>query len=367
MTRVRLRPASNRPHPFGVRFNAPQLRFSDADDGPRWVEITASGVHSSRQGDREVELTAADVESIHRGFQLVKAEGWFSRGAPVGTNHATMSGALDAESTKALGYIVDTRIDLAEDGRTVLLGLIDYTAEGRRRVRAGEFQGFSIEAIPADAAKSKRTGEPLGEWALIGGTLTNHPFVPGMATLAASETAHATPENRNMKPIASRLGLSEDAADAVVLAEFDRVLTERDDKIAALADNLSTVTADRDALTSKVEALSERDKARTLDDACAVGRCSAGERERYWKALTALGEEHANEVYPEQRIATKSISTPPGSPDQGGSKTSVVAKVNARAKVLAEDGRHSAQAFADAYREIVTTPEAAAAFNSAEA
>ena len=347
-------------------FNAPQLQLDDSGDAaPRWVQITASGAHCARQGDRAVELTTADVESMHRGFVLIKSEGWFARGAPVGVNHATLSGALDAESTKALGFIVDTRVDTDAAGRAVLMGLLDYTDEGRARVRAGEFQGFSIEAIPADDARSKRTGEPLGEWALIGGTLTNHPFVPGLSAVAASERIHRTPEIRHMTTIAARLGLSEDAADAVVLAEFNRQLTERDDKLAALAESLSTVTSDRDDLVARVETLSERDKVRTLDDACAAGRCSAAERGEYWKAYTLLGEDHARKVYPEQRIPT--VAKAAGEAPPVVALTGLRERVAARTHELTENGQHPAGAFAAAYREIVNTPEAVAAFDAPEA
>ena len=341
---------------------ADPVALADAGDGPVWIELGAAGTHYGRQGSRAVELTDADIDSMHRGFALVKSEGWFPRGAPIGVNHATMSGALDAESTKALAYVTDTRVDL-RDGRKVLMGLADYTDEGRRRVRAGEFQAISLEAIPASAAKSKRTGELLGEWALIGATLTNHPFVPGLAAVAASEDV--TPE-RNMTEITTALGLAEDADEATLLAEI-ATLCETAGKVEALTEALATVEADRDALAERVTALAESDKARTLDDAVADGRCSMGERDDYWKALTLLGEDHAHRVYPEQRIPTKttaaSTPTPKSSPDVGGT----YAQVQARAAALTEMGKHAAQAFSEAYREIVTTPEAVTDFNAAQA
>jgi hypothetical protein len=344
------------------------LALLGADEGahPRWIEITAAGQHYARQGERAVPLSDEDIDSMHRGFQLVKAEQWFSRGAPVTVNHATMSGAVDAESTKALAYLIDTRVDTT-DGRRVLMGLADYTDEGRRRIRAGEFQGFSIEAIPPASARSKRADKPLGEWALIGGTFTNHPFVPGLAALAASETVSPNPEPRPMLTLLHRLGLAEDAAEVAVLAELDRQLSERDDKIAALDESLSTVTADRDAQAAKLVELAERDKDRTLDDACAAGRCSAAERDDFWKAYTLLGEEHAHRVYPEQRIPTSPASTAPKAPASAPVTGGVYAEVAKRAKALSETGTHPAAAFAEAYREIVTTPEAAEAFNRAEA
>ncbi len=342
------------------------LLAADVDRQPRWIQITASGQHYARQGDRSVPLSDDDIHSMHRGFQTVKTEQWFSRGAPVTVNHATMSGALDAESTKALAYIIDTRVE-AVDGRAVLMGLADYTDEGRRRIRAGEFQGFSIEAIPPASARSKRTGELLGEWALIGGTLTNHPFVPGLSALAASEDVTPNPEIR-MLTLLSRLGLAEDATEPAVLAELDRQLAERDAQITTLGENLATVTADRDAKDAKLSELVARDKVRTLDDACAAGRCSAAEREDYWKALTLLGEEHAHRVYPEQRIATAPRSLASVAPAGESEAGSIYTQVHQLAeKIAGERGIHPSLAFASAYREIVNTPEAEAAFQSAEA
>ena len=346
-----------------ITFAADPVALADAGDGPVWIELGAAGTHYGRQGSRAVELTDADIDSMHRGFALVKSEGWFPRGAPIGVNHATMSSALDAESTKALAYVTDTRVD-TRNGRKVLMGLADYTDEGRRRVRAGEFQAISLEAIPASAAKSKRTGELLGEWALIGATLTNHPFVPGLAAVAASEGV--TTETSMFHEIATSLGLTEDADAPAMLAEI-ATLRATAGKAEALAEALATVEADRDALAERVTALAESDKVRTLDDAVDAGRCSMGERDDYWKALTLLGEDHAHRVYPEQRIATKRTAAGTPTPKATADKPDVYAQVQARAAALTEMGKHAAQAFSEAYREIVTTPEAVTDFNAAQA
>lgn len=345
-----------------LTFAADPVALADAGDGPVWIELGAAGTHYGRQGSRAVELTDADIDSMHRGFALVKAEGWFPRGAPIGVNHASMSGALDAESTKALAYVTDTRVEI-RDGRKVLMGLADYTEEGRRRVRAGEFQAISLEAIPATAAKSKRTGELLGEWALIGATLTNHPFVPGLAAVAASE---GVTTERHMTEITTALGLAEDADTATLLAEI-ATLRASAGKVEALTEALATVEADRNAMAVRLTELAEADKVRTLDAAVESGRCSMGERDDYWKALTLLGEDHAHRVYPEQRIPTRVTAVGLKSPKTTADKPDVYGQVQARAAELTEGGKHAAQAFSEAYREIVTTPEAAASFNAAQA
>jgi hypothetical protein len=106
---------------------------------------------------------------------------------------------------------------------------------------------------------------------------------------------------------------------------------------------------------------------RTLDAAVESGRCSMGERDDYWKALTLLGEDHAHRVYPEQRIATKRTAAGTPTPKTEADKPDVYAQVQARTAALTEQGKHAAAAFSEAYREIVTTPEAAASFNAAQA
>ena len=98
------------------------------DDNKSWIEIVRSGVHFGRNSDRRVELKASDIESMARGYLVIKEEGWFPTGAPVGYNHASINGALDAESTKAAGRIIDVEVRANEDSSISLWGLVSWTS-----------------------------------------------------------------------------------------------------------------------------------------------------------------------------------------------------------------------------------------------
>ncbi len=371
------------------RANAAHLDALALDEvtllGPVWQEIARSGAHHGRSGGRSISLSSDDILSMVRGFAKVLAEGWFSRGAPVGVNHAAVAGAVDAESTKAMGYITEVRSEASPDGTLSLMGLIDYTAEGRKRVRAGEFQGFSIEAIPSAHATSKRTGEAFGEWALIGGTLTNAPMIPGMAALAASETAAiAAPLEPTMIPpaILSALGLPEDADEAAVLAKIEAMKPSEDEapaveaeavaaseRVLAMGEAVAVLTGERDQLKSEVVALSEWKTARMLDDACAAGRIDAAGRDRYLRIVTALGEAEAHAIFPSGKVKTAPVSGSGGksaTPQGALSMSDVAAEVLALSEQIAKDeGRSPADAFAEASRRVLSDSTRRAVYDAA--
>lgn len=286
------------------------------DDGPIWNELVRTGDHHGRSGGRNVPLALADLQAMERNFrEVVQAEGWYPVGAPITFNHAGLKGALDAESTKAAGFITDLRVVDNGDGTHSLHGLTDWTDEGRRRVRAREFQGFSIEFLPSGKAHRKTANAPVDGALLFGGTLTNTPFVPGMAAVAASEETPAPApkpapiaESR-MKHLTAHLGLSEDAAEATILAE----VAKRDEQIATLTTSLAeaneakatTATAldeamsQRDALQAEKNERIEADKVSLLSEFVAEGRCANTDAAKadVWKVVQALGEDKARELY----------------------------------------------------------------------
>ena len=334
----------------------------------RWSELVRSGSHFGRASERRVDLTAADVRSMARGYAAIQSEGWFSAGAPVGYNHATIEGAVDAESTKAAGRILEVEARANEDGTVSLWGLVRWTAEASGRIRSGEFDGFSIEAIPRGDARSKKTGEPLGEWALIGGTLTNEPFVPGMSAVAASETSKTTRNNMDLIKLLSRpLSLSESANEAEILAAVQELI-EKTSQVDALTESLATAQQDRDDLREERDDLRGWKRERMLDQACADGRISAAERDRYLNAVEKLGEEEANYTYFEGRIPTReqgnSGNDAPRNADNA--PPDVDAEVRAEADRLAEDqGMDPASAYARAMTTVLSDPTKFAAYEAA--
>ena len=332
------------------------VRLSDV---AKWVELARSGSHFGRASERRVDLSAEDINSMARGYRVIQTEGWFPTGAPVGYNHATISGALDPESTKAAGRILDVRVEDNGDGVS-LMGLVRWTEEARRRIQAGEFDGFSIEAIPASSARSKKTGEGLGEWALIGGTLTNEPFVPGLARVAATEQRKSTMSLSRL--LSDTLRLDEGASDAQILAKVQST-SEAADKVEALSEALASVTADRDAVKAELDALEAKETERLLDRACEDGRIAASERDRYLRILTTLGEEEVNYAYPKDRLSMKAVGAAGVEADRRA--TSVCAEVETLADRLAEaDGLDPVEAYGRAMQIVLSDPTKSAAYEA---
>ena len=339
-----------------------------ADDSPKWVELARSGTHFGRGSDRRVELTADDLRSMVRGYDKIKSEGWFPVGAPVGFHHAAILGSRAPESTKAAGRIIKVRTQDNSDGSLSLYGLVQWTDEGRQRVRAGEFDGFSIEMIPADVARSKKTGEPLGDAALIGGTLTNEPFVPSMQAVAASEQ-ESTPRSDDIMSttlsiLRGSVALTEEATEAEVIAKV-QALADQAAKVEALTESLETLTADRDALKTERDELAGWKQSQMLDQACEEGRIAASERDRYSKIVVALGEEEANAVFPVGRIPVeeKGATAPVEKADAKGLGASDAA-ITALADRLAGEGLDAASAYSRAMSEVLSDPSTRAIYES---
>ena len=163
-------------------------------DGPQsWVEVVRSGTFHASTGGRQVTLTDEDIYSMAHTYEQVISEGWFCEdGAPVGYNHASAHGQMDPESTKAAARVQQVEVRSNSHGGVSLWGLFSWTDEGAGRIDAGEFASISAELVPPGAATSKLTGAPMGGWTLVGATLTNSPFVPGMQTPSVSGTLAAS-------------------------------------------------------------------------------------------------------------------------------------------------------------------------------
>ena len=290
----------------------------DASDGGAWNELITSGTKFSSQRNphsgaiRKEQFSEADIRGMADTFAQVTSWGPVA----VDCNHGTLFGAVSAEDTKALGHISQVEVRDNPGGGLSLWGFIEWTEEGQRRVRAGEFRGFSAEIIPAAVAVDKATGKATGKPLLTGGTCTNSPFWPGLAPLAATEGREAdvalasrkcltdgldvrslsetTPptrqENRPMKTIAlpvlcSAIALTDaDPSEAQVLTALgdQRRKAEAHDeavrqgkiqatKIAALTEERDAMRSDFDAMISeRVEALFTR--------CCTEGRLTPGKR-----------------------------------------------------------------------------------------
>jgi hypothetical protein len=160
--------------------------------GETWNELCRSGTYYALEQDetghlrREVIPTQA-IDDVVATFPLTQAQGWYPLGTPVTANHGDAYCDLSAETTRAYARIVAVRAEDNETGGRSLYGLIRWGETGADYARDGAFATFSAELDPPGLAHNRLTGEPLDRWVLVGCTLTNRPFVPGMAPVVAPD------------------------------------------------------------------------------------------------------------------------------------------------------------------------------------
>lgn len=291
-----------------------------------WVEIVRSGRFYGNTGPtpRRVELTEEDIMAMASTYERVLSEKWFNGGAPVGYNHAQAMGDRTPEATRAAARIQQVEVRPNDHDGLSLWGLFSWTDEGARRVESREFSSISAELVPPSAATSKLTGEKLSGFALIGATLTNTPFIPGMQapslsdTLAETENTHrimlseqaaSDPTERQMDLIlklAEATGLPTEAPE--LLAEVRRLQAEAG-KVEALTETLETATKEIEQLRSRTDELEASKKVRLLDDACSAGRIAPTEREDYWRIIGTVGEDTAQRMFAEGRVPVSKDSS----------------------------------------------------------
>ena len=365
-------------------------------EGPEsWVEIVRSGTFYGNTGPtpRKIDLSDEDIRAMARNYETVLAEEWFSGGAPVGYNHALAAGNMDPASTKAAARIRRVEVRPNSKDGVSLWGLFSWTDEGAQRVDAKEFAGISAELIPPKVATSKQTGQPLSGWNLIGATLTNTPFVNGLAqptiftdcamqaidpsvTLAPTDSTpsriHLSERGDNaptetvmtdiLVKLAEATGLPTQAPE--LLAEVRRLQTEAD-KVEVLTETLETATKEVEGLRDRNTLLEEREKVRALDGACGLGRISPAEREDYWQVCQTLGEEKANRIFAAGRLPVSRETVDADAPEALSVAGSIEAEVTALAEKIHSDTNLSeAAAYSQAMSSVLADPTKLAAYEA---
>ena len=163
------------------------------------------------------------------------------------------------------------------------------------------------------------------------------------------------------------LSLSAGATEAQVLAAV-QALTDKASQIDALNESLATAQQDRDTLLDEAEGLRNWKRERMLDLACADGRISAAERDRYLNAVEKLGEDEANYTYFEGRIPTKEQGSSGNDAPRNADNVpmNIDAEVKAEADRLSEDqGMDPASAYALAMTTVLSDPTKFAAYEAA--
>ena len=184
------------------------------DDG--WYQIEVNGEHATGDGRVQV-IDATSVSSIVNRFKAARAAEGFA-GVLVDVDH--LSHEMD-QTTEAKGWLQEVRENNGE-----LEGRIEWTDVGLAAVKNKRFKFFSTEYEAEDLeVLGNGRVRPL---ALGGLALTNRPNNKGgrPITNRKSGDEQNKEQNNDMKEIAKKLGLPEDASEDAILAAIGKLKGE---------------------------------------------------------------------------------------------------------------------------------------------
>jgi len=226
-------------HSAGAR-----VAFADpsADKAPRWhLLLTPGKVHRGDFGS--LDLSRKVLEEMAANYvaegKPERAVNYFHLG--------TSSTPGTPEQKVAAGWISDVRV--TDAGLEVL---ISWTDRARGFILADELRYLSAEFVTAST--DKRSGKSSGA-KLLGAALLNDPFLTELPRVAASENTEANVDFS--KQVRAWLRLAESATDAEVEATIAKLygasvsLSESAGQVAKLAEQVKTITAERDALRAE--------------------------------------------------------------------------------------------------------------------
>ena len=191
-----------------------------SEDGPTWVQIAKTGVKipntSLTMGPELFTHWEKTWNAMGRPGEVTALHP-SKRARPV--KYGGLGQTVPLEDFRSFGSWLEVRHDA--EGFYVL---VDWTEEGRKRVRSKEFRGASLE-MPHEI----RTSEGVFKNALTGFTLTNNPFVSGMQPVAADNVAPPEPEEVIVSDILAKFA----AKLGVEGVDEDTLITALDSKIEA--------------------------------------------------------------------------------------------------------------------------------------
>ena len=139
-------------------------------------------------------------------------------------------------------------------------------------------------------------------------------------------------------------------------------LQDRATKVEVLTETLEIATKEVETLRTRNVVLEDREKTRTLDEACSLGRIAPTEREDYWKIQDTLGQAKAHLIFAEGRIPVDRVT--PDQP-QAAQSHGIDTAVQALAERLStEQGLNDAAAYSRAMSEVLSDPEKLAIYES---
>lgn len=213
-------------------FGAP-VRLADAppaEDGPVWIHVATEGRWEGHPSGGVVEFSRKSFEQIIKNF---RANPWYSPGPdgvgnrrviPYDYEHASemspTEGSIPETGAPAPAWATELQLRDGEDGKAQLWALTLLSTQAREQIREGGYLSTSVAVWPN--AKDAVTNKPIGAL-LTSIAFTNHPFIKGMAPIAASMSVWGKAESAEEALVGLRdlLGLPADAAAAEVAVELE--------------------------------------------------------------------------------------------------------------------------------------------------
>jgi len=227
-------------------FGCQELEEINDDGSVKDIQILKVGSFEHPQYGR-IDITPDDLEAFKRSFDEKV------RKIALAINY-------DHTKTVAAGWISDLSI---QNEGTELWATPDWTDSGLKQVKGKEYRYFSAEL--AWKYKDAETGA-THERVLLGGALTNYPFIKGMQVIEASETEIKPKGKQPMNLAEIKVALSEHGVDfvemeskakkhdaletelaetKVKLGEGETKLKLQDKKVTELSEELATVQKEK--------------------------------------------------------------------------------------------------------------------------
>ena len=213
-------------------FGAPvKLSQEVADNGPVWIQVAREGKWEGHPSGNKVEFTAKTFAQLIKNF---RANPWYHPGPdgigdqrviPYDYEHASemppTEGSLPMTGAPAPAWVLELQTRAGEEGLE-LWALSDLSEQAREQIRAGGYLSTSVAVWPD--ARDAVTGKPIGAL-LTSVALTNHPFIKGMAPIAASMSVYGEAETPEEFIVGLRdlLGLEPTMPPAAVAAEIEQL------------------------------------------------------------------------------------------------------------------------------------------------
>lgn len=215
-----------------TRFGAPIRLTSEVSDSdePVWIQIAYEGTWSGHPSGEKVEFDRKVFSQIIENF---RAHPWYHKGEdgvgdkpviPYDYEHASemapTEGSIPATGAPAPAWALELELRDGDAGKLELWALTQLSSQAREQIRAGGYLSTSV-AVWMNA-KDNVSGKPIGAL-LTSIAFTNHPFVKGMAPIAASMGVYGKAETPEEFIVGLRdlLGLPSDADVAAVTLELE--------------------------------------------------------------------------------------------------------------------------------------------------